>query len=88
MYARRVRERWADAESGEKVDLVTTGGWYGRVFSNSSHWNLIPMIAMDVYSFRIVRFQAKMQITTLWNKLQLSWERCRSLNGNLFALLW
>lgn len=71
VYARRVRESWAEAESGEKVDLVTTGGWYGRVFSNTSHWNLIPMIAMDVYSFQDRPFSGKDADYYLWNKLQV-----------------
>lgn len=71
VYVRRVRDKWAVSETGKKFDLVTTGGWYGRVFSNRSHWNLIPMMAMDIISFQDRPFSGKDADYTLWNKLQL-----------------
>ena len=71
VYARRVREKWADGEKGEKVDQLTAGGWYGRVFSSQTHWNLIPMLAVDMVSFQDRPFSGKDADYYLWNKVQV-----------------
>lgn len=71
VFVKRLREDWGQAELNGRVNVVSTGGWYGRVFTGASHWNLIPIASLNIFSFQDRPLSGKDADYYLWNKVQV-----------------